>query len=63
MADRPSVPTRSAALLWFLAATALVVAAVLRFLSGESAWLQVGAAVLTLAVGVRFLLRSRAAGG
>jgi hypothetical protein len=63
VADRPRAPTRSAAFLWFLAAAALAVVAVLRFRGGESVWLQVAAAVLTLAVGVRFLLRSRAAGG
>ncbi len=63
MTEGPPVPTRAASFLWFVAAAALAVAAVLRFRSGEPAWLSLGAAVLALAVGVRFLRRSRAGGG
>ncbi len=63
MTDRSSAPSRTAALLWFLAAAAMAVAAVLKFRSGEAAWLPLAAAILALAVGVRSFPRSPAAGG
>ena len=62
MTDRPRVSPRAIAVLWFVAAAASAIAAVIRFRNGESGWFNAVMALVMVFLGVRYLRRSPAAG-